>query len=203
MMVRSTRRGFSLLEMLVALSITATLLTASLTALDTAFKSYKMTSDSASTHVVTRIVMHRVLSMIRTGKEFGPYPYDVLDPSYNPVTSDFIEFVSHEDTGTGQHQITRLEKRYVDDGNGTYNPELWLVLMEYSNGTLVSTEERPLLRNLLEVWFTLEYDVGPRLRRATVDLTVQPDDLQDANIAAAFDSPSIRLVSSTSPRSLD
>src|SRR5690606_4327448 len=72
------RRGFSLIEMLVALAITSALLSASLAALDTSFKSYQMTSQSSSTHVVTRIVMHRMLSMIRVGTEFGPFPEDVF-----------------------------------------------------------------------------------------------------------------------------
>jgi prepilin-type N-terminal cleavage/methylation domain-containing protein len=56
---RRHRRGFSLVEMLVALTITATLLTAALTALDAGFKGYKFTTDGASTHVVSRITMHR------------------------------------------------------------------------------------------------------------------------------------------------
>ena len=38
-----SRRAFSLLEMLIALAITSLLLTACLAALDTTFKSYKMT----------------------------------------------------------------------------------------------------------------------------------------------------------------
>jgi prepilin-type N-terminal cleavage/methylation domain-containing protein len=190
-----TKRGFSLLEMLIALTISVTLLTASLAALDASFKSYQVTSDSASTHVVTRIIMQRILSMIRTGKEFGPYPTDVLDPALNPVISDFIEFVSWEDTDAGLRQITRIEKR-----DGTDGPELWYVLIDYHDDTVTGVEEHALVTNLREVWFTLEYDVGPRLRRATVDLTVDPNDLQDANIGYAIEAPALRLISSASPR---
>ncbi|RMD63684.1 MAG: prepilin-type N-terminal cleavage/methylation domain-containing protein, partial [Planctomycetota bacterium] len=43
-------RGFSLVEMLLALAISATLLTAALAALDSSFKGYKATTESASTH---------------------------------------------------------------------------------------------------------------------------------------------------------
>ena len=43
------RRGFSIVEMLIALAITATLLTATLAALDTSFKSYKVTTEGART----------------------------------------------------------------------------------------------------------------------------------------------------------
>ena len=42
------RRGFSLVEMLVSLTITATLLTAALTALDAGFKGYKFTTSGFS-----------------------------------------------------------------------------------------------------------------------------------------------------------
>src|SRR5690606_2285844 len=84
----SRRRGFSLIEMLVALAITSALLSASLAALDTSFKSYQMTSQSASTHVVTRIVMHRMRSMIRVGTEFGPFPEDVFATEQNPIIMD-------------------------------------------------------------------------------------------------------------------
>jgi len=60
------RRGFSLVEVLIALAITGTLLTASLAALDASFKSYKLTTEGASTNVVTRLVMQRLMAMIRT-----------------------------------------------------------------------------------------------------------------------------------------
>jgi prepilin-type N-terminal cleavage/methylation domain-containing protein len=192
------RRGFSLIEMLIALAISAALLTASLAALDASFKSYKVTSESASTHVVSRIVMQRIMAMIRTGKEFGPFPADVLDSAQNPLVSTFIEFVSLDDAATGRRQITRIERRV-----GISSPhELWYRLLTYQGGQLVDTQERPLIKNLRDVLFTLEYDVGPRLTRATVDMTIQPDDLQDAAIVADMSTPVIRYVSSTSPRQL-
>jgi prepilin-type N-terminal cleavage/methylation domain-containing protein len=192
-------RGFSLVEMLIALAITAALLTASLTALDASFKSYKVTTESASTHVVSRIVMHRVMAMVRTGKEFGPYPVDVLDLAQNPLVSSYIEFVSLDDAATGRRQITRIERR-----TGSASPfELWYTLTTYQGGVLATTEERPLIRNLQDALFTLEFDVGPRLKRATVDLTIRPDDLQDAAVFADLETPVIRLVATASPRQLE
>jgi prepilin-type N-terminal cleavage/methylation domain-containing protein len=89
-------RGFSLIEVLVALTIMGTLLTAAMTALDTSFKSYKVTTEGASTHVIARMVMSRIMTMMRTGTEFGPYPVDPLDRAQNPVLSDYLEFVSRE-----------------------------------------------------------------------------------------------------------
>jgi len=193
-------RAFSLIEMLIALAITATLLTASLAALDSSFKSYKLITDSASTQVVSRIVMSRVMTMIRTGTEFGPYPEDPLDPNQNPIVSNFIEFVSGENEDAGWRQVTRIETR-AGQGGGT---ELWVVITEFQDGVQISENERVLLRNLSGAVFTLEYDVGPRLKRATVDLTIIPDDTEDQSaLASDIEAPAVRLVSSAAPRTLD
>jgi type II secretory pathway pseudopilin PulG len=196
-----TTRAFSIIEMLVALMITATLLVASLTALDTSFKSYKMTTESASTHVVTRIVMHRIMTMIRTGEQFGPYPADVLDPNQNPVISDAVEFVSKPDTGDGVIQVTRIEQA-PDPLSTTGSDMLQITITTNDNGT-ITQESWPLLRDLADATFTLEYEAGPRLRRATIDIQVRPNDFQDAGIASTLEAPTIRMVSTTQPRRLD
>ncbi len=201
---RIGRAGFSMIELLIALSISSMLLSACLVALDASFKSYEITTESASTHVVSRMVMYRSLAMIRSGEEFGPYPMGVLTPT--KITSDYIEFVTAKDDGTGYKQITRLEK--VPDGAvglGLY--QLMYKRWEFVNGVPIpgSYVEYPLIRNLRAAQFTLEYDRGPVLRRATVDLTVKPDDNDtgDIQIASDLEAPVIRLIASTSPRRLD
>ena len=60
--MRPNRKAFSIIEMLIALSITATLLTATLTALDTSFRAYKVTTEGASTNVVARLMMARIFT---------------------------------------------------------------------------------------------------------------------------------------------
>lgn len=200
---RSTRRGFSLIEVLISLSIMGTLLAATLGALDASFKSYKATTESASTHVVARIVIHRVMAMIRTGTQFGPFPSDVLDrsPCNNPLCSTSIEFKTFDDLA-GNFQIVRIQRRdAATPQSGPY--ELWYVEENYANNLQTGVEEHILLSGLTEAAFTLEYDVGPRLTRATVDLTIKPNDLQDAKIGGDLQTPTIRLVSSVSPRKLD
>lgn len=198
----SRARGFSMIELLIALTITATLMTASLAALDSGFKSYKMTTEGASTQVVSRIVMHRMMSMIRNGTEFGPYPIDPLDTAQNPVKSTFIEFVSVDDQTTGERVVIRLERRDAPEGSKTPY-ELWYIEMKYAGANLTSTTSRPLITDLQAIQFTLEYDVGPRLQRATVDMTVQPNDTKGFTITTDLNVPAIRLVSSVSPRKLD
>ena len=94
----------------------------------------------------------------------------------------------------------RVERRDAPDGSATPY-ELWFVQSQTLNGDGVGTpEEHPLIKNVQNITFTLYYDVGPRLRRATIDLTIRPDDLKDAAIGAGLDSPSMRLVTTVAPR---
>jgi prepilin-type N-terminal cleavage/methylation domain-containing protein len=195
------RGGFSLIELLVALAITATLLTAAMTALDTSFKSYKVTTEGASTNIVARMVMSRVMTMMRTGTQFGPYPVDPLDTAQNPVSSNYVEFVAFDDATTLQKRIIRIERRdQTDPAKGPY--ELWYVQTDFTNGMQTAINASPLITGVTEARFTLEYDVGENLKRGTVDLTVKPNNFQDASIGGSMDAPSIRLVSSVNPRRL-
>lgn len=196
------RRAFSLIEMLIALTITSTLLAATLTALHASFKAYKFTTDSASNHIVSRIVMHRVLTMVRTGDEFGPYPADVYDSGQNPVTSDYIEFVSFVDDTTATRKITRIEKRdALSTEQGPHT--LYYVLKTYVNGTLTDTQQTPLLQGVKDAKFVLEYDIGPRLKRATVDFTIDPSSTGNTDIHSDLAAPTVRMVSSVVPRRLE
>ena len=193
---RIARHGFSMVEVLISLTISATLLTATLSALDGSFKAYTVTTEGASTNVVARIVMQRLTAMIRTGDSFGPYP---INPITTPeLQSDWIEFVSYRDPATNTERITRLDKRAATNGGGPF--ELWYTVTTYVNGSYVEDLQAPLLVNLNDVIFTMEYDVGPKLDRVTVDLIIQPDDLQDVAIGSTLEAPIIRLVASASPR---
>lgn len=196
------RRGFSMIELLLALAIVSVVLTSALVALDASFRTYKATTDSASTHVVSRLLIHRLTAMIRTGTEFGPFPSDVLDPSLNPMESNFIEFLSREDPSTGAREITRIEFREAEDGQefGT----LWFQLFRFDGGgNPTGEEEYLLLPNVEQGVFTLEYDVGPRLERATIDLLIRPnDDLDAVSVEERIDNEPIRLVGSATPRRL-
>ena len=194
-----SRRGFSLIEVMIALVITSTLLTATMAALDASFKSYKVTTEGASTNVVARIVMQRVMTMVRTGESFGPYPANAITTPN--IESTWMEFISFRDPVSGEHRVTRLERRDSAGEAGDY--ELWYVVSAFANDVFVSSSEAPLLIGLNKVQFDMEYDVGPRLRRVTVDLIIQPDDIQDVAIGSSLEVPTIRLVASASPRQFD
>jgi type II secretory pathway pseudopilin PulG len=227
---RGRRRAFSIVELLIVLTISATLLVSALVALDALFKRYTIITDAASTNLVARTVMHRILTMVRTGTDFGPYPADVLDASTNPATYTYIEFVSERDSTGAVAELTRIERRAATTGaingetielRGPY--VLWLKVTTYVGGSPV-VNERPMLDGVLDARFNLEYTVGPRLRRATIDLTVLPNGntVQTSNagtlttnttvngqtvlnhtVSVDATAETIRLVASTSPRGLD
>jgi prepilin-type N-terminal cleavage/methylation domain-containing protein len=196
--VRALRPGFSIVEMMVALVISAMLLAATLQAFDASWRAYKHTTESASTHVVSRIVVHRLLAMIRTGSQFGPAPADVLDNAQNPLTSTYMEFIADADRAAGLNRVTRVERRTVAGTASHY--ELWYKVTDLSNGAVLA--EHPLLKGVTEVAFIMRYEPGPRLVKATIDLTVAPDDDGSVRIGVGNDAPSIRLVASAGPRQL-
>lgn len=198
----SRRRGFSLVEMLMAIAITSTLLTAMLVALDFNFKRYQATSESASMHVVGRLVTHRILAQIRTGTTFGPVPADVLDPAQNPVIADNIEFITEADRAAGLNRVTRFEHR-PNPVDPMAPGVLWYVLINADVDPPVLLQERPLLSGVRSAQFTLKFDEETwLLDRATIDIMLDPDPELAANSLVAAMPESVRLIASATPRQL-
>lgn len=211
------RRGFSIMEMLMAMTISSLLMLSLLSALDTMYKLYSVGTDSASTHVVSRITMSRILGMIRTGSDFGPFPANVLDESSNPLNADYFEFVSLRGEDDEALEVTRIEYRTVGEdaelrtwGNddeepafgGADNPgELWLLVFDAADEPPTLLREAVLLSGVERAIFSLQYDIGPKLTRATVDLLIRPDD-DDLTVTTDSAPETIRLVGSAVSRQL-
>ena len=182
--ITARRRGFNLVEVLIALAITASLLTATLVALDASFRAYQSTTEEVSTQSIGRIVMHRMLTLLRTGTEFGPYP---ADPRVSRIRSDYIEFRTQEDeVVTIRWDRANEVLTYQIEGQAP---------VELLDG-VVGTEDGE--GNLLEP-FTLEFEQGRRLYRASIDLSVEPNDVIDLSIEGD-NARRIRLVGSAMPR---
>ena len=188
---RHARRGFNLIELLIALGITAALLTATLVSLNASFMAYQSTTEVASTHTIARLTMNRMLTMIRMGDEFGPFPTNPLDTT---VSSDFIEFV------TPDGEIMTLE---FDEDNES------LLVTVTDPGTGADTTYT-LLEGVLRQHdedgdelapFTLTYEKGRNLYRATIDLMIKPDDNMSVMMDGDNATQTIRLVASAMPRS--
>lgn len=185
-MTRPVRRprGFSLVELLIALAITAALLVATFLALRVCFDGYRATTEEASTQTVARLVMHRVLAMVRTGEKFGPRPDD---PRQVTVFSDEVDFI--DDDG-------RSIRVAFDEG---------LAALTYSvdggeANVLLGGVRRTVDGQTTLPPFTLEYESGVHLYRMSMDLTVIPDD-DLATALDAGDARPLRLVASAMPRS--
>lgn len=205
-----TRRAFSLVELLIAISISSTLLAACVAALDASFKSYQATTESAAINVSTRLTMHRLTSLIRNGDDFGPYP---VNPIATPqIVTDNIEFIANTGPTTRQFWTIQQVADATDLGPFRLDARVETLELNQATGAWTSTAvfNQTLLYQIRQASFTLEYDVGPRLRRATIDLTVGPDGARgaqhastaDIGVATDLSTPLIRMVSSVRPRRL-
>ncbi len=213
---RGRRRAFSLIEMLIAIAISGSVMAATLVAFDAMFKVYETATNSASNHVIARITVNRLLGMIRTGSEFGPFPQDVLDGSVNPLHADYFEFASSTDDETGEVlEVTRVEFRYVGQpallrtwGSDVDPPgapdgvdatgELWLVIIADDG----AEQEFLMLSDVRTAHFSLEYDIGPRLVQGTVDITFEPSLAREGTeeVWTPATPETVRLVASAMPR---
>jgi prepilin-type N-terminal cleavage/methylation domain-containing protein len=178
------RRGLTLIELLIALAITATLLAAMLMALQAAFRGYQGSVEQSSTHMTSRIVAQRILTLVRTGAAFGPLPDDPRDRF---VRGDAIEIT----LASGETVELRLDRTaetlFIRAGTG-------------DERTLLSGVRGPVDADGAErVAFTLEFEKGTALVRASFDLTVAGD--PEAQLAIEGDEVTpLRLVGTGSPR---
>ena len=181
---RRVRRAFNLIELLIALAITSALLTATMVALDASFMAYQATTEQASTHTIGRLILHRTLTLIRSGTEFGPFP---LDPTDTSIESNFIEFITPDGAVMVITWEPADEALYIDiDGDVNLLLEGVVAQIDPDTGLDVAP-------------FKLEYENGRELYRATVDLAIVPDDNMDLEIEGD-NVESIRLVGSAMPR---
>jgi prepilin-type N-terminal cleavage/methylation domain-containing protein len=183
---RPSRRGFNLIELLIALAISSALLTATMVALDASFTAYQATTEYASTHTIGRLSIQRLLTLIRTGREFGPFP---LNPHSTIVESDYIEFLDESGNLLVIEWRPDEEALYVQANGSDY------LLLE---GVLAQFD--PDDPDVQIPPFTLEYERGRTLYRATVDLLIKPDDNMDVEIEGNY-ADTIHIVASAMPRS--
>lgn len=193
------RRGFNLVELLIALAITAALLSAVMVALHASFRAYQTTTEVASTHTISRLIMTRMLTMIRTGTDFAP---PQPDPATSVVYSDFMDFRTQDgrvitlewiETADAVNGYPRGEALYVTVNDGVNTPSTNLLLEGVKAQYVPNTNPPERIPP-----FTLQYDRS-KLYRATIDLTVVPDDNMSVQLDGA-NADVIRLVASAMPR---
>lgn len=181
--------------MLVSLAITSLLLTAVMVSIDASFRAYAYAAESASSQVSTRMVVHRILGLIRTGTAQGPLlPGDQVtglpNPTFNGdlITSSYLILTDRDD-----NQIT-LEYRSAE--------EMLYLTVERPGLTPVTT---PLLGGVTDCSFVLRRrkDLSTGLfvlERGSIDMTVVPDGNASLDLEASATTEPIRVVASTAPR---
>lgn len=208
------RPGLSLVEMLIALAISAVLLTAVMVALNASFHAYATASESASAQSSIRLVMHRLLTMIRTTTDHAAWEPGAVapwlpNPAEPPERTTGIIMLDKQDR---EIRIWwTLNTSYSEDNLG----DLWYWRSDFDangNGAPDDDERQPLLERVTArtdadgnpYIFALSSrlsDRGLLLRRATVDLTIEPG--TDATLAlesARGSASPIRLIASAMPR---
>ena len=192
---RGGRRGFNMVELLLALAISGALLAATMAALDASFTAYQTTTEMASTHTIGRLTMHRVLALIRTGQEFGPFP---ANPQDSFVESNYIEFIT-----PGERYIALEWMEFPDAANGYPVGEALYVVVDSQPPQLllegVVRQDDPDVPGDYIRPFRLEYKLGRNLYRATIDLMLVPDDNLSTELDGDYGQV-IRLVASAMPR---
>ncbi len=196
-------RGLSLVEMLVALSISALLLVAIMVALNASFYAYATAAESASTQSCSRLVMQRTLQLIRTATLHDAYdPADasvtLAEPGAAPVQCVGIQMVNPAGqllkiwwTVNATYHDTNLGDLQYSVAGGAATPLLERVHCQRT------AQNKPYIFTLA----SKDSDSGLLLSRATLDITVDCGAdatlaLEDVRGAAA----PIRLVASTDPR---
>lgn len=212
-------RGLSLVELLIALAITAMLLTATMVAIDASFHAYAAAAESASTQTATRMTIHRLLTLVRTGTAHGPLidsdPTDGDWPVIRQALDDALQASYGINAPTHTYTIVgeTVECSYLRLNDSRGNDvlleyidavdELWLTTLPYDGGAALS---QPLLGGVTSAKFfatrRFDRDGVLVLERGSIDLTVEAD--TDNTLAIDDgDTPPIRVIASTMPRKLD
>jgi type II secretory pathway pseudopilin PulG len=183
-------RGVSVLEMMVALPIVALLLTATMVALNASFKAYADAAEQAATNSATRIVTHRLMTMVRTSTAHGPLVGQTgVTIVGDTLTSPFIELIDQ------RGDYLRMEYRAASE-------ELWIVMDDGAGGTI----EQPMLGGVSNCFFTLRRRLNDDdlyvLERGTMDLSVMPDEDATLQLENGPQVP-IRMIASTMPRKVE
>src|SRR5262245_35586852 len=98
---RNRRRGVGLVELLVALSISAALLTSVAVALDASFKAYSINQQQAQLMQRARLAMNRIVAQIRSTESHAPYTEALYDSfSTGHVVTDVGIQMMLDDTNT-------------------------------------------------------------------------------------------------------
>lgn len=194
---RSTRRvsGLSMVEMLIALVITALLMTATMMATDTSFKAYANATAQVSAQASTRLVTQRLMTLVRSSRAHGPLTpgsssVGAVTLSGDTLTGPYLEMIDP------QEKLVRIE--YRSDAQ-----EVWLVMSSLDGS---GKTEQPLLTQVTAASFSCTRrktnDGLWVLARGTMNITVTPTANSSIDLERTAAMEPIRVIASTMPRRL-
>ena len=142
--------------MLLALAITSVLLTATMVAIDASFRAYAAAAQTASTQTTSRMVSHRLLTLVRTSTAHGP-----LQPDANPTWPVVVSGIDPDTLESGyielvppNGQFHRVEYRQADQ-------ELWVLVDDNGNFTFDAGETaQPLIGGVTAAVLALQGQSG-------------------------------------------
>ena len=174
------------------------LLTATMVAIDASFQAYAAAAETASKQTATRMVTHRLLTLMRTSTAHGPlepssssdWPVTPVNGNPDILESDYIELIDNDG------DFVRVEYRADEQ-------ELWVITEPY--GT-TNSEAHPLIGGVTDCTFQVRRRVDEHgvlvLERGSVDLQVERDEDNTLALEAGSNTP-IHVIASTRPRKLD
>jgi prepilin-type N-terminal cleavage/methylation domain-containing protein len=104
---RNRRRGVGLVELLVALSISAALLTATGVAIDASFKAYAVNQQNSDLTQRSRLAIYRITAMIRQTREHAPHT--------TALANQFATGKTITDTTIDMYDLNKNEVTYSYD----------------------------------------------------------------------------------------
>lgn len=199
------------MELLIALAIISSLLTATGVAIDVSFRAYAIATQSASTQSSSRLLTNRLLTNIRNAISHVPLDVTAQDQADGAVlvTDTLIEspFIGFIDRNGDTVRLTYFDANTPvpsgPDADSTPGPnELWMRREPASGATII---EQPVLKGVTQCNFSMQRgrdgDGIFVLRRATFDFTVEAGDDSTLQLEAG-NVPPVRVIASTMPRRL-
>jgi hypothetical protein len=183
------RRGVGLAELLIALSISAALLTATAVAIDASFKAYAINQEQSDLTQRTRLAMYRMTTMIRQTKEHAPTTAGkaTLFASGATVTDTGIDMFDLEGNSVS-YFYDAPNKRLMASINGVERP--------MCEGVQSFTVRLEPMRSTTSIRTGGPWDL---MKRATLEMTVRTTS-STATRGEGVDRQSVTLSASVMPR---
>ncbi|MDP7009387.1 MAG: type II secretion system protein [Phycisphaerales bacterium] len=174
------RRGFTLVEVIIALAIASLLLSGLFASLQGSIQAYRASAAEGVNSLTARLLVERIALLVRTGVDFGPLPTVATE---NEVESNVLEITTQEgqDIEIEWHSASNELTMTVD---GTSSTVLGGVVQTTGGSSITP--------------FLLQFEHGTTLQRVTINLAVVPD----PEHATAMDGgdQTLRFTTSVMPR---